>query len=149
MFLPSRNLERAGFAGPRQRHAGHNPFEIARRQSCPIHALDRGLEDRGKALLHSKANIGGACDPFTYRRARDIAKAGAPAAAAAVDSEQKEVRQGVHFQCSVNPLMCENQSGSKSVLLHINILRNPWIPSARVHDILISMYGRLWTSSRR
>src|SRR5262249_8661635 len=83
MLVPARSLELAGFAGSRQRHAGHNPFEVARPQSCPAHALDRGLEDRGKALLHSKANIGRASDPFTYRRARDIAKACATAAAAA------------------------------------------------------------------
>jgi len=65
MFVASRNLELAGFAGARQCHAGHNPVEIARRQSGPTHALDRGLEHRGKALLHSKANIGRARDPFT------------------------------------------------------------------------------------
>src|SRR5262249_19647729 len=65
MLVPSRSLELAGLAGSCQRHAGHNPFEVARRQSCPIHALDRGLEDRAKALLHSKAKIGRAPDPFT------------------------------------------------------------------------------------
>ena len=65
MLVPPRSLELAGFAGSRQRHAGHNPFEVARRQSRPIHALGRGLEDRGKALLHSKAKVGRACDPFT------------------------------------------------------------------------------------
>src|SRR5262245_7955662 len=65
MLVPSRGLELAGFAGSCQRHAGHNPFEVARQQSCTTHALGRGLEDRGKALLHSKAKIGPAPDPST------------------------------------------------------------------------------------
>src|SRR5262249_7127070 len=31
LLVPSRRLKWAGFAGSRQRHAGHDPFEVARR----------------------------------------------------------------------------------------------------------------------
>jgi hypothetical protein len=57
-------LELARLAGPRQCQAGNDSIEVTRRQSCGAHALNRGLMHRGKALLHSQANIGRPGGPF-------------------------------------------------------------------------------------
>src|SRR6516225_9818669 len=82
---PSRGIQIARLAGSRQCQTRDNPSKVGWRQSRLAHALGCGLEDRSKALIDSEANVGGAPSPFTERYARQAAKAGSAAAAAAVD----------------------------------------------------------------
>ena len=89
MFL--RRRERGWFASPRQRKARGHSGKIARRQIGLAQALPGGFEDRGEALPHAEANVGGAGAPLAELCSRDCTQAGTAAGAAAIDAEQQAV----------------------------------------------------------